>query len=351
MGFLAVGEGLLGGYAAVAGTLEEQFGYVVVVLSPSRWLCGARPARARPDAAGAPVRPRLFLVTTALLGGHRAVAHDDGFRRVRAWMDTELPPGARVGLTGVTAEFALLPHPGYGVWPSLCSLADNDAEYVVTQGATLSQGYGYAAPELLTWLHAHAWPVFCFTGPSNGATIVWKLDRASSATRWPAGCRSPRSRAGSRDPRRRSAPCCAIPRPGRSPRCAAAAGAALSLDAAADRRAGDVLRRPNGPRRRRGRECGSRPRHRLGSLRAPARGLRRRLRRGCPPPGDDLRGRRYRLVLGPGLQYPPGWVLGPPAGTYRNRAGETPDPPVANLVFSRAVRDAAADTWAGSTLT
>ena len=48
------------------------------------------------------------------------------------------------------------------------------------------------------------------------------------------------------------------------------------------------------------------------------------------------------LVLGPGLQYPPGWVLGLPAGTYRNRAGETPDPPAANLVFSSAVRDAAA---------
>ena len=47
------------------------------------------------------------------------------------------------------------------------------------------------------------------------------------------------------------------------------------------------------------------------------------------------------LVLGPGLQYPPDWVLALPAGTYRDRAGETPDPPVANLVFSRPVRDAA----------
>ena len=48
------------------------------------------------------------------------------------------------------------------------------------------------------------------------------------------------------------------------------------------------------------------------------------------------------VVLGPGLQYPPRWVLDLPAGTYRNQAGETPDPPVANLVFSRAVREAAA---------
>ena len=77
----------------------------------------------------------------------------------------------------MTAEFALLPHPGYGVWPSLRSLAGNDAGYVMTQSQPLAQGYGYASPALLGWLDAHASPVFTFTGPSNGATVVWKLDR------------------------------------------------------------------------------------------------------------------------------------------------------------------------------
>jgi hypothetical protein len=47
------------------------------------------------------------------------------------------------------------------------------------------------------------------------------------------------------------------------------------------------------------------------------------------------------LVLAPGLQYPPGWVLALPAGSYRDSAGETPEQPVANLIFSRPVRDAA----------
>ena len=126
-----------------------------------------------------------------MLGVLARSAHDDGFRRVRAWMETALPPGARVGLTGVTAEFALLPHPGYGVWPSLSSLAGNDAEYVMTQSQTLSQGYGYAAPELLTWLQAHARPVFSFTGPSNGATVVWKLDRNAVRDAVAGGVRIP----------------------------------------------------------------------------------------------------------------------------------------------------------------
>ena len=143
VGFLAAGAGALGGYAAAAGTLEEQFGYVVVVSSALAAAVVARDLHERGRLQRVlPAAAVLFVVTTAVLGGIARSAQDDGFRRVRAWMDTELPQGARVGLTGVTAEFALLPHPGYGVWPSLRSLADNDAEYVVTQSATLSQGYG-----------------------------------------------------------------------------------------------------------------------------------------------------------------------------------------------------------------
>ena len=191
-GFLAVGAGLLGGYAAVAGTLEEQFGYVVVVSCVPAMACAARDLYDRGRLRRMlSVTAALFLVTTAVLGVLARSAHDDGFRRVRAWMETALPPGARVGLTGVTAEFALLPHPGYGVWPSLSSLAGNDAEYVMTQSQTLSQGYGYAAPELLTWLQAHARPVFSFTGPSNGATVVWKLDRDAVRDAVAGGVRIP----------------------------------------------------------------------------------------------------------------------------------------------------------------
>lgn len=47
-----------------------------------------------------------------------------------------------------------------------------------------------------------------------------------------------------------------------------------------------------------------------------------------------------RVILSVGLQYPPNWVRQLPAGTYRNQAG-TPSSNTVNLVFSRAVRDAA----------
>ena len=51
--------------------------------------------------------------------------------------------------------------------------------------------------------------------------------------------------------------------------------------------------------------------------------------------------RGLRVVLAPGLQYAPAWAHALPQGEYRNQQGDTaPGGPV-NLVFSRAVRDAA----------
>jgi len=81
-------------------------------------------------------------------------------------------------LTSVTAEFALMPHEGWEVLPSLQSLHDREAQYVLTQGRQLSEGYGFAAPEFLDWLQDNAQAVFTFRGPTSGDTVVWQLDRA-----------------------------------------------------------------------------------------------------------------------------------------------------------------------------
>ena len=94
----------------------------------------------------------------------------------RAFLAT-LPPDARVGMTDVTAEFGLLPHDGWGVWPSLYSLHTNGAQYALTRSHQLDQGYGYAAPAMLTWLAEHAVPVFTTHGPSDGTLVVWRLDQ------------------------------------------------------------------------------------------------------------------------------------------------------------------------------
>ncbi|MEJ2861113.1 ArnT family glycosyltransferase [Actinomycetospora flava] len=179
MGLIGVSTGLFGVYAASAGALEEQFGYYTVVVSvvvcatAIAELRDRRPPLRRPLAvAGA-----VFVAATLVLGVTARLTVDDGFPQARAYLDT-LPPDARVGLTGPVAQLAFLPRPNWGDWPSLTAMRDNDAQYVLTSQRPLQQGYGDAAPEVLTWLEQNAEPVFVAHGPSNGDTVVWKVDRA-----------------------------------------------------------------------------------------------------------------------------------------------------------------------------
>lgn len=179
MGLIGVSTGLFGVYAATAGALEEQFGYytvvvaVVVSATSVAELRDRRPRLRRPLAVVASV----FVVATLVLGVSARATVDDTVPQARAWMDTHLPTGARVGLTGPVAQLAFLPREGWGEWPSLTQLRDNEAQYVLTSSRPLEQGYGDAAPQVLTWIAQHARPVFAAHGPTNGDTTVWQLDR------------------------------------------------------------------------------------------------------------------------------------------------------------------------------
>ncbi|MDT7581061.1 MAG: hypothetical protein QOK35_2325 [Pseudonocardiales bacterium] len=188
VGLIAAVTGALGIYCVAAGAAEEQFGYYVVVTSVlalgALWgeLTERRPSWRRPAAVVA----LTFTLLTVGLGVSARTTADDSIPRARAFLGT-LPADARVGVTDVTGEFGLLPHEGWGVWPSLTSLDGNGAQYVLTRSHQLDQGYGYAAPEMLGWLAEHATPVFTATGPSGGATVVWRLDRAAVAASVAAG--------------------------------------------------------------------------------------------------------------------------------------------------------------------
>ncbi|MEU5694588.1 glycosyltransferase family 39 protein [Actinosynnema sp. NPDC020468] len=178
LGLIATTSGAFGVYAAAAGTLEEQFGYYVLV--PSTLALGVLAVE---NAERGLVNRRLvtgvvatFTALTAVLGVAARATTDDSYRRAYDWLTANVPAGTPVGLTNVTAEFAFLPRPGYGVWPSLRSLSDHDAHYVLTQSRSLAAGYGYAAPELLTWLEHNASTAFAVDGPSGGRTTVWRLD-------------------------------------------------------------------------------------------------------------------------------------------------------------------------------
>jgi 4-amino-4-deoxy-L-arabinose transferase-like glycosyltransferase len=192
VGLVAATTGALGIYSVVGGAAEEQFGYYVVVTSVlalgALWadLTDRRPAWRRP-VAGVVL---AFTLLTVGLGVTARAATDDGFSQARTFLNT-LPPGTRVGLTDVTGEFALLPHDDWGVWPSLTSLDANDAQYVLTRSHQLRNGYGYAAPGMLDWLAAHATPVFTAHGPTNGDTVVWRVDPAAVAVALRSGVALP----------------------------------------------------------------------------------------------------------------------------------------------------------------
>lgn len=179
IGLFSLFTGFMGIYSVFFGAAEEQFGYCVVLAAlVSTPIAVEMLMRWRPRLRRAFVIATVAVVIVGLaLGVQARTVTDDGLVRAREWMVNNIPASAIVGLTSVTGEFALLPRDHWEVLPSLLSLRDKDAQYVLTQGRQLSQGYGFAAPELLAWLAGNAEPVFTFTGPTNGETVVWKLDR------------------------------------------------------------------------------------------------------------------------------------------------------------------------------
>lgn len=179
IGLFSLFSGFLGAYSVLLGAAEEQFGYCVVlaalVSTPiAVSMLVMRYPRIR---LGVTAAALIFAGISLSLGIQARTVVDDGIVSARAWMKSELPRASKVGLTSVTAEFGLLPHEGWEVLPSLTSLRDGNAQYVLTQGRPLSQGYGFAAPELLDWLKDNAQPVFKVTGPTSGDTVVWLLDQ------------------------------------------------------------------------------------------------------------------------------------------------------------------------------
>ncbi|GAA4808652.1 hypothetical protein GCM10023200_53030 [Actinomycetospora chlora] len=180
MGLIGVSTGLFGVYAFSAGALEEQFGYYTIVISVVVSATAIAEIRDRRPALHRPlmVAASVFIVATVVLGVSARLTVDDGMPQARAFIETQLPPDARVAVTGPVGDFAFLPREGWGQWADLQSMRDNGAQYVLTQNRILEQGYGAAAPQTLVWLQQHAQPVFVAHGPTGGDTTVWRLDPA-----------------------------------------------------------------------------------------------------------------------------------------------------------------------------
>ncbi|WP_236795433.1 glycosyltransferase family 39 protein [Amycolatopsis sp. GM8] len=174
IGLSALSMGLFGVFAILFGTLEEQYGYGVVVAGIAA--LGAAGAELRRPAALAAI---ALVVVTVVLGNRVIAEPDDGLVRVRDWVTANLPATARVGVTNNTAQWAFRDDPRFGVWPSAGTMLTHDANYILTQSLPTSQGYGYAKYSMIEWLERNAQPRFTFTGPTNGQTVLWYVPPAN----------------------------------------------------------------------------------------------------------------------------------------------------------------------------
>jgi 4-amino-4-deoxy-L-arabinose transferase-like glycosyltransferase len=181
IGLSAVTLGAYAAYLVAFGTLEEQYAYPVIPTSVTGLaVAGAeiaeRRARLRPAAATAVAG---MMGASALLGMHLERQHDDGFLSFRAWVDTHLAADARVGVTNDTSIRAFGNDPRFGAWATPATLNQAAAEYVLTVSLPTEQGYALAQPSLLDWLSANALPVWRYSGPTNGQTVLWVLGHDS----------------------------------------------------------------------------------------------------------------------------------------------------------------------------
>jgi hypothetical protein len=80
---------------------------------------------------------------------------------------------AHVAVTNGSGQWAFMNDQRFGAWPTAASMLEHKADYILTQSLPTSEGYGFAKPEMLDWLAAHAHAVFTFSGPTNGQTVLW----------------------------------------------------------------------------------------------------------------------------------------------------------------------------------
>ena len=165
------------GLAVVGGTLEEQTFHLVLVpglVAAALWLraVAARGARA--------VRTAVVVAVVVALGGAAAtwtVVHtreDDGYQRLAAFADAELPAGTRVAVTEDTAQF-LLTGLDLSTAGTPAALERDRAQYVLVSTTLVQRGYGTVDAASLATIEGAGRMVFCAAGPTLGELRLYAL--------------------------------------------------------------------------------------------------------------------------------------------------------------------------------
>lgn len=171
-------------YCILFGTLEEQFFYYLVV--PALLVIGVAAGlllrSARPGTRfTAIMRLSLVLICIIVLSWNsyqwaRSRMHpDNGYEQAVIYIETMLPPDARVASTSEVGQFLLSSDRDtgpWGSWGSVESLRGSKANYVLVSLEQLRWSHSKTSGALLEWLHANGDPVFTFVGNRAGNTLI-----------------------------------------------------------------------------------------------------------------------------------------------------------------------------------
>ncbi|MFJ9723876.1 ArnT family glycosyltransferase [Streptomyces sp. NPDC101209] len=198
LGLFHLCAGLTLAFALAQGTLEEQALYLLIV--PTVVVLGAALGVGierfrRRD--GRRVVRRMLLValvgfltaTVAFSGISYARVHtgrDDGYARLRAYMDQHVPVGSAViaadgGASGGISSWALRDRYVMGDWVAPEARTRAYARYLVVPWKVIDQGYGTMDARTARRLAAEGHLVFAFHGRSYGTLALYRLPLPDTA--------------------------------------------------------------------------------------------------------------------------------------------------------------------------
>jgi hypothetical protein len=170
-------------YGVGVGTLEEQFFYFLIIPSLLATVVAAtlvlkisaiRDRRQQWLLRGTTFLAAVFVGWSGTVWAQVHFTPDNGYERVVAYLNENVPKGSRIASTTDTSDFML---DGYvvGKWNSVEELHANDAEYVLINSYLVEKGYGIASPEFYQWVARNSELAYGFEGRSHGLIGLYQL--------------------------------------------------------------------------------------------------------------------------------------------------------------------------------
>jgi 4-amino-4-deoxy-L-arabinose transferase-like glycosyltransferase len=174
-------------YAALFGTLEEQFFYFLVLPSLLATVTGGAVLIQTGLVQGRAQRlvfVSLIVLVLFLVGWNSKrwieshFTPDNGYERVLAYLERHVPPESRVAATSETAQFLLDDYKSgpWGDWYSVEALLTHMPDYVLVDPHALRWNYGSQGNKLLEWLQQHGETVFSVSRTSGEQLTLYRLD-------------------------------------------------------------------------------------------------------------------------------------------------------------------------------